>query len=166
MRQLSNPEEKIEELYKHLKEPSFKSFIIWKGELCTIKNFSLFKSIVLASLDPDYKFQDLLQDLRSFKLRFRARESFFQIIFPSNFQNLREQSRSIRNLFDKLDQIEGKQFDLLEAVGRANEKLRRAAVINLKIKEELRKSREKQIQMLEEIGISFKDTKMKDACIN
>ena len=157
MRTLSSQEERIEELTQHFKEPSFKAFIHWKGQLCSISNFYLFKSVVLPSLSPDYEFTDLVEDLKDLKLRFRLKKNLFQIIFPKIYEIVREQTKNFEIFSDNLGQIESKQLDLTQALIRTHNKIHKAFLINERIKEELRNSRERQMSMLREIGQKFEN---------
>ena len=152
MRIISSQEERIEELTQHFKEPSFKAFVHWKGELCSISDFSLFKSLVLPCFAPDYNFSDLIEDLKDLKLRFRLKNNRFQIIFPKKFEIVREQSKNFLIFSDKLGQIESKQIDLTQALARTHEKIQKAILINERIREELRNSKERQEGMLRELG--------------
>ena len=155
MRTLSSQEERIEELAQHFKEPSFKAFINWKGQLCSISNFYLMKSVVLPSLSPEYEITDFVEDLKDLKLRFRLKKNLFQIIFPKIHEIVREQTKSFEVFSDKLGQIESKQLDLTQALVRTQNKIQRAILIYERIKEELRNSRERQVSMLRESGHKF-----------
>jgi hypothetical protein len=133
----------------HIKDRSFKAFIAWKGETCTVNDLELFESIVISTLMPDATLSTFFAVLNELRIRHSfPSETVLQIFFPARPKQKLVQPISTNPILRHIDEIEIRQERLYHAIVRVKEKMERAIKINRQIKIEFRKSEEFQLKFL------------------
>ena len=132
----------IMSIKRHLKERSFKAFIMWRGRVCTIRDLDIFQSIVLTTLTPKYSLDELIEVLKRHSLCIIFSEHSLIVKFPlTHPKKVSHHSCEENSPFKDIDLIEAKQKNILSCILSTQERLARAMEINLLLKVELARSK-------------------------